>query len=259
MRALILAAGVGRRLSLASDGQQPKALLEFAGKSLLQRHIEILAACGVSDVTLVVGHQEAEIRGEVDRLGVTGRVSCATNPRYREGSMVSLATGAEVLRGGDGPVLLMDADVLYDERLMRRLVETRLDNAFLLDRAIEPGDEPVKLCIQGGAIVDFHKRPRVAHEWHGESVGFFRFSQAVAVELASRAEAYAAEGEGAALEYEEAIRDMVLADGGRFGFEEVSDLPWLEIDFAADVRRARDEVLPLLSDQEDAAGRAAAG
>ena len=257
MRALILAAGVGRRLSLASDGQRPKALLEFAGKSLLRRHLDILESCGVRDVTLVVGHQESEIRAELDRLGVAGSVSCTANPRYREGSMVSLATGAAVLKG-DAPVLLMDADVLYDERLMRRLVATRLENAFLLDRGIEPGDEPVKLCIQGGAIVDFHKRPRVAHEWHGESVGFFRFSPAVAAELAGRAEAYAA-GEGAALEYEEAIRDMVLADGARFGFEEVSDLPWLEIDFAADVRRARDEVLPLLADQAAEADRVAAG
>ena len=48
------------------------------------------------------------------------------------------------------------------------------------------------------------------------------------------------------LEYEEAIRDLILAAPDRFGAADVSDLPWTEIDFDADVARARTEILPLL-------------
>jgi len=49
------------------------------------------------------------------------------------------------------------------------------------------------------------------------------------------------------LEYEEAIRDIILAHKGRdFGFEDVSDLPWIEIDFPEDVERAEAMVLPNL-------------
>lgn len=258
MKALILAAGIGRRLTTASGPHEPKALLEFAGKSLLQRHLEILSACGVEDVTLVLGYRAEVIGEELHRIGRADRVKCVHNPRFSEGSLVSLWAGRGVLTGG-GPVLLMDADVLYDERLMRRLVETRLSDCFLLDRAIEPGDEPVKLCIRDGRIVDFHKRPRIAHDWHGESVGFFRFSRRAAAELARRVSRYVAAGRGE-LEYEEAIRDMVVeSPAERFGFEEVSDLPWTEIDFAEDVRRARAEILPLLVDQGPWEVTAAAG
>jgi choline kinase len=129
---------------------------------------------------------------------------------------------------------------------MVRLLDSRHENVFLLDREIEPGEEPVKLCIDDGRIVDFHKRPQVEHEWHGESVGFFRFSPAVAAELADRVEGYVDAGR-TDLEYEEAIRDMILAHKGRdFGFEDITGLPWIEIDFPEDAQRAEAAVLPNL-------------
>jgi choline kinase len=167
------------------------------------------------------------------------------NPSFRDGSIVSLWHGRDVLRSGM-PILLMDADVLYDRRLAMRLLDSPHENVFLLDRAIEAGEEPVKLCIDNGRIVDFHKRPQIGHQWHGESVGFFRFSPSIAAELADRVEGYVNAGR-THLEYEEPIRDMVLAHGGRdFGFEDISDLPWIEIDFPEDVQRAETAVLPNL-------------
>jgi choline kinase len=72
--------------------------------------------------------------------------------------------------------------------------------------------------------------------WHSGSK--VRLSPAVAAELARRADAYIVEGQ-VGLEYEEPVRDMVLAAAdGAFGFAEVTGLPWIEIDFPADVRRA---------------------
>ncbi len=199
-RALILAAGVGRRLTAGhqdgghqdgghQDGEHPaKVLLRFEGLSLLARHLAILRSCGVRDITLVLGYDEDRVRAELDALdGPLPLV--VTNPDFRAGSIVSLHAGRDVLRSGT-PILLMDADVLYDARLMLRLLRSGAASCLLLDRDIEPGDEPVKLCVSGGRIVDFHKRPRVAHEWHGESVGFFRFAPDAAAELAHRAKTY---------------------------------------------------------------------
>jgi choline kinase len=245
-RALILAAGVGRRLgdSQCPGQHRPKALLRFAGRSLLVRHLDILHACGVPDVTLVVGYGEADMRAELTSLG-SRLPRVVVNPDFRRGSVVSLHAGREVLRGG-APVILMDADVLYDIRLMARLLDSAKPNCLLLDRDIEPGDEPVKLCIAAGRIVDFHKRPRLPHDWYGESVGFFRFAPDAAAELAERAEAYVTSGRGD-MEYEEPIRDMILASPpDRFGFEDISGLPWTEIDFPEDVAKAQ-ALLPKLA------------
>lgn len=248
--AVILAAGVGRRLGNAAD-DRPKVLLEFGGRTLLERHLEALRACGVEEVSITVGHRRELIEAEVARLGQSDRVRFVHNPRYREGSLVSLWTQAARLRAADGgPLLLMDGDVLYDRRLIARLLAAPGENVLLVDRDIEPGEEPVKVCFRGDCIVDFAKRPVHAHDWHGESVGFFRFSPAMAAALADRCAAYVEEGR-TALEYEEAIRDLILAAPDRFSATEVTDLPWIEIDFEADVARARSEILPLL--ERDAA------
>ena len=262
-RVLILAAGQGRRLGASAP---PKVLLEFHGSSLLTRHIRILDACGLRDITAVVGYRAEELRAEivhlcglretacpgpdpgsvrgVNRVGAV-RVNLVENPSFRNGSIVSLWKARAVLRSA-APVILMDADVLYDSRLIIRLLDSPHESCFLLDRSIEPGEEPVKLCVDRGRIVDFHKRPQIEHQWHGESVGFFRFSPAIATELADRVEEYIADGR-THVEYEEPIRDLLLArDGAGFGYEDISGLPWIEIDFPADVARARRVVVPQL-------------
>ena len=50
---------------------------------------------------------------------------------------------------------MMDGDVLYDRRLMAELVNCPHANALLFDQNIEPGEEPVKICLSGDTIVDF--------------------------------------------------------------------------------------------------------
>jgi len=240
--AIILAAGVGRRLGAAGD--RPKVLLEFGGRTLLARHLEALRAHGVEDISVTVGHRRELIESELSRLGWRGRLELVENHRYREGSLVSLWAQSARLRARR-PVLLLDGDVLYDERMIGSLLRAPCENALLVDRGIEPGDEPVKVCFRGGTIVDFRKRPERACDWHGESVGFFRFSAAMSAALADRCAAYVAAGR-TELEYEEAIRDLILAEPDRFGAADVSALPWIEIDFQGDVLRARREVLPQL-------------
>ena len=105
----------------------------------------------------------------------------------------------------------------------------------------------MKLCVAGDRIVDFHKRPRNAFDWCGESVGFFWLEGETAAAIARRAEAIAGDG-GRRLEYEDAIREVMLdPTQARFGFRDITGLPWIEIDCPEDVVRAREFVLPALA------------
>lgn len=234
---VLLAAGVGRRLSDSHDG--PKVMLSFGGRPLIERHLDALGRNGVRDIAVTVGH-----RAEVLRQVLAGRAATIDNPDYRRGSLISLWVQRDRLRAGR-PVLLMDGDVLYDSRMIERLLATPGDAVLLVDRELEPGDEPVKVCFRDGVMVDFRKKPEHAYDWHGESVGFFRFSPAMAEALADRLDAYMAAGRGD-VEYEEAIRDLILADPSRFAYADVTDLPWTEIDFPEDVVKAQTVILPQL-------------
>lgn len=236
--AILLAAGVGRRLGETHDG--PKVLLDFDGRSLLDRHLAALTAVGVEDLVVTVGHEAETLRHAIgDRAGTM------LNADYRQGSLVSLWVQRDRLRAGR-PVLLMDGDVLYDTRMLARLVAAPGEAVLLVDRELEPGDEPVKVCFRGETMVDFRKRPEHAHDWHGESVGFFKFGAAMAAELADACDRYVAAGR-TDIEYEEAIRDLMLAEPDAFTYVDVTDLPWTEIDFPEDVAKARDAILPHLA------------
>ena len=85
MKALMLAAGLARRLYGDENDNLPKALLSFEGESLLQRHIEILTACDVEELFLVVGHRSDELLAEAQRIAPDGYVKSVFNPHYREG------------------------------------------------------------------------------------------------------------------------------------------------------------------------------
>jgi len=84
--AILLAAGVGRRLQQAG----PKILAPVGERSLLERHLQSLAAAGISDIALTIGHQGEAIRRAVAKAGLSDRVRFIENEHYREGSLISL-------------------------------------------------------------------------------------------------------------------------------------------------------------------------
>src|SRR3981189_2622322 len=157
MRAIILAAGCGLRLQQSDDRQMPKCLLQFGGMSLLERHLRLLRNAGADDIVLALGYRHERVEAELDRLRWQQRPEIVLNPRFELGSMLTVHTVADAMpRGGD--VLLMDAGVLYDERIASALVAgPQSVNRVLIDRDFEAGDEPVKLCVSGGVPIELRK------------------------------------------------------------------------------------------------------
>ena len=247
MRAIILAAGRGVRLQLPEDSQLPKCLLRFGGMTLLERHLRMLKNAGVEDVVLALGFRHELVEAELDRLAWMPRPQVVLNMNFELGSVLTVHTvAAAMTRGGD--VLLMDADVLYDERILRTLVAgSNPVNRLLIDREFEAGDEPVKLCVQGGVPIELRKQLAVDLKFDtiGESVGFFRFDQAGATRLAALVAGYADSGR-AHMPHEEAVRDLIRERSLVIEVADVTGSPWIEIDFPIDVIRATEEVLPQL-------------
>ena len=247
MRAIILAAGRGLRLQQADDRQLPKCLLQFGGMSLLERHLRMLKNAGVDDIVLALGYRHERVEAELDRLRWQPRPEIVLNSRYELGSVLTVHTIADALtRGGD--VLLMDADVLYDQRIAAALVTGRGPvNRVLIDRDFEAGDAPVKLCVSDGVPIELRKQvaPDLKYDTIGESVGFFRFDPAGARRLAALVAGYV-ERDCAHMPHEEAVRDLLRERSQIFEVADVTGAPWIEIDFPTDVVRAAHEVLPQL-------------
>ncbi|MBF0095022.1 MAG: phosphocholine cytidylyltransferase family protein [Alphaproteobacteria bacterium] len=244
MKAIMLAAGLGSRLYGNDDVHPHKALLKFGGKSLIQRHVETLLALGVEGLTLVVGYRAEAIIGEIEAIGAGGFVRFIHNPDFRRGSNLSLWCAREVL-AGESDVLFMDADVLYHPDLIARLIRSPHPTCFLLDRDFEAGDEPVKLCMRDGHPVEFRKVVGdIRCDFMGEWPGFLKVTPRSGGLVVAALQRMVDEGR---LDepYEEAVREVLLsAPPGTFGVEDITGIPWIEIDFRTDVERAERDVLP---------------
>ncbi|MBI4610493.1 MAG: phosphocholine cytidylyltransferase family protein [Candidatus Rokubacteria bacterium] len=238
MKAVILAAGVGQRLAPLTDGR-PKCLLPVGGRSLLERMLDALEAVGFREALVVVGHCKEQIRERVaSRAGTLG-VRCVENPDYTKGSILSLWSALEALRGD---LLILDADVLFPVELLRRLIHAPAPSALLLDRAFTETGEEVKLYARGPRVVAMGKKiTPPPHDVVGEGVGFFKCAGSHRETLqACVEEVRRAAGDG--IEYEDALDQLLRRV--EVGWADVTGLAWTEVDFPEDLRRAEREVLP---------------
>lgn len=234
MRAVILAAGLGRRLGRPL----PKCLLEVRGQTLLERHLAALGACGVRAATIVVGFEQARIRRHPAVARWEGRVEFCENPDFARGNILSLRHG---LRDAGGPLLVMDADVLYPPALLARLAASPAEMAFLVDARARPTGEEMMVGVRDGRAVAIGRRIGHGFERTGETVGFTRLGARAVPLVRLAADGIAADGRLDA-DYEEAFA-RVLPEVEAAAVD-ASDLPWTEIDFEEDLARAEREVLP---------------
>jgi choline kinase len=229
MRAILLAAGRGRRLGSA----EPKCLISIDDRTLLERHLANMAEAGITALTLVVGFEKERILAALEHLPRTLPVEIVENPRFVHGSIVSLQVAGERLLEG---AVWMDADVLYPAALLRRLVASPHENAVLLDGRSEESGEEMMVAIQGGRAVKIARRVGPSWDFAGESVGFTKVGASGGRVMKRLLDEEVAAGR---LDQEyEAAMDRAFAEIP-FGHERVDDFAWTEIDFEEDVVKAR--------------------
>ena len=241
MTAIILAAGVGKRLLDASGGK-PKCLIRIGGRSLLERLLQQLAAAGVAEAVVVVGFGAEVVRAEIGAGPGGIRARFVDNPRFREGAILSLWSAEAALCG---PVLVMDADVLCGQTMIDRLVHTARDNCFLLDASSDNTGEEQMLLVRGERVLNIVRGGAPGYDLMGESIGFLKLSGAAAGLLRQLLAAKIGAGH-TGIEHEEVYPDLLTRVP--VGFERVDGLPWTEIDFPDDVTRAEREILPRLDE-----------
>lgn len=238
MQALILAAGVGRRLDPLTRSV-PKCLLEFGTSTLLERSLSILSSLAVKDVIVVTGHLESKVRERTGSRVSGTNIEYVYNPDFRSGgSGQSLLIALGGLRE---ECVVMDSDLLYDRRILEKLIGADHGNCLAVDSNLVDTGEEVKVVGQGGVVYDIGKE--VWDRWRcvGEYVGMFRLTPEGVSVLRDELQNLKCDGTVKA-EYEEGLRSMVKKH--RVYYITTDGLPWIEIDFAEDLEAARTRIFP---------------
>jgi choline kinase len=248
MKAIILAAGIGRRFREVTD-HLPKCLISLGDKTLLERALSGLSRAGVKEAVIVVGYRQEMVVQKIGQACEGVRVRYIVNEAYHKGAILSLWSAREEF---DNNILIMDADVLFPVAMISRLVHSPRPNCFLLDgRAKNTGEEQM-LLTRGGRVLNIVRGGSGDFDVIGESVGFLKVCQQDALQLRLSLEDLVAQGKDS-IEHEEAF--PLFLRRCEVGFEQVDDLPWIEIDFPEDLQRAESEILPRIEAMDKAVTR----
>ena len=234
MRGVILAAGRGARLN-GGSGDMPKCLVTIGGETMLARNVRTLREAGIDDVVVVVGCAAETVRRSIPD------VRFVENPQFAQtNSLYSLWLARTLLLDG---FVVMNCDVLVHPQLVVDLLTARHEDALLLayhDDITQYGDEEMKVRVRRGRVIDISKTmdPDAAD---GENLGVVKFGAEGAGILVSEMDKIVLAGELKAWvprAFKEFSTRRALHVIGTRG------LPWIEIDFPEDYRRAVEVVLP---------------
>ncbi len=240
-RAIILAAGVGRRLRAALAADTPKCLVDMGGRSLLALQLAQLRAVGVDDVLVVVGHRSELVRHEAETVaGTDMRVRFIDNPKHATtNTLVSFALTASWM---DRAFFGLNGDVVFSQRLLGLIRSTSSPVALAVE-AKACGEEEVKVVIDHRQRVSTLGKALAPKACAGEFVGVAHFDAVGAAAFGTALTEGLTAPDAETAYFEAAIEPLCP----RLDVHAVllpPDEPVIEIDFPQDLIRARADILP---------------
>lgn len=233
--AVILTDGIGSRLSPLTDNSA-ESLLSVGGSVILERMIRNCLSCGMSQFVLVLGHRANEIKQFVDKAFRGIRVTYVINDRYRDtnsGYSLMLASSAV----GTAEFIKFDADVVFDTKILRALVDSNLPNVLCVDRHIAlpdekfmvEADDQLRVCEIGKSVDP--------ENVVGESIGIEKISAAAASLLFAELKEMM-ENPFHMHEHYEAAYARLVAKGVPFHLMDITAMKWTGIDTVEDFAAA---------------------
>jgi len=247
MKAIILSAGQGSRLGHLVD-DRPKCLIDFNGRTLLDRQLDTLEANGVPEAVVVTGFHDELVNEAIASRSGGPKVRTVFNPFYKVADNTgSLFMAREELAGD---CLVWNGDTLVSRSLMARVVgNDRSGICVTIDRKNSYDDDDMKVVEDGGRLKAIGKR--LSEGVNAESIGLLAFRSGGAEQFREAIERAMRTPEGTTIWYLRVINHIAQsADVWTLGIEGEE---WGEVDFPPDVERARE-----LTAGWDAADEAAA-
>ena len=246
MKAIILSAGQGSRLGHLVDNQ-PKCLIDFNGRTLLDRQLDTLEANGVHEAVVVTGFHDELVNDAIARRTGGPKVRTVFNPFYKVADNTgSLFMAREELTGD---CLVWNGDTLVSRSLMARVVgNDRAGISVTIDRK-ESYDDDMKVVEESGRLKAIGKR--LSEGVNAESIGLLAFRSGGAEQFREAIERAMRTPEGTTIWYLRVINK--IAHDADIWTLNIEGEEWGEVDFPPDVERARE-----LTAGWDAAEKAAA-
>ena len=174
-KALIIAAGLGSRLKKHTENL-PKCMLDFGGKTLLQRQLDSYKKCGIKDISLIRGYKK-------EKINYKG-IKYFENTDYKNNNILNSIFYAEKVINGN--IIISYSDILFNSSVVERTLETDHDISVVVDidwrgyyvgRKDHPISEAENVIFNSNNEVEkIGKINTGKEEVHGEFIGMIKLS-----------------------------------------------------------------------------------
>ncbi len=174
-KALIIAAGLGSRLKKHTENL-PKCMLDFGGKTLLQRQLESYKQNGIKDISLVRGYKKEKINYK--------DIKYFENKDYKNNNILNSIFYAEKVINGN--IIISYSDILFDKSVVERTLKSDHDISVVVDidwrgyyvgRKDHPISEAENVIFNSNNEVEKIGKINTGNqEVHGEFIGMIKLS-----------------------------------------------------------------------------------
>jgi histidinol-phosphate/aromatic aminotransferase/cobyric acid decarboxylase-like protein/choline kinase len=236
MQAIILAAGMGRRLGEYTK-ENTKCMLPVNGVRLIDRMLNQLANLNLNRVIIVVGYKGQNVIDAVgNRYDGRLKIEWANNPIYdKTNNIYSLGLVKDKMLEDD--TLLIESDLIVDSKIFDLIIEDKFPNLALVAK-YEPWMDGTMVCIDSeNNIVNFVPKQAFTYEdtkFYYKTVNIYKFSKEFATHsYVPFLEAYV-KALGNNEYYEQVLRVITLINNAELKAKPIEELPWYEIDDVQD-------------------------
>ena len=236
MQAIILAAGMGRRLGELT-GDNTKCMLEVNNVKLIDRTLECLANYHLSRIVLVVGYKGENVKHYVGNNYKGIDIVYVENPIYdKTNNIYSLYLAKDYLLEED--TILLESDLIYEPAVIERIIENDYPNLALVDKYESWMDGTVVTLNAENKISNFISKRDFNYmdiDKYYKTVNIYKFSKEFsATHYVPFLEAYSlALGNNAY--YEQVLRVITLLDDSPLKALPLNGEKWYEIDDIQDL------------------------
>ena len=177
MKAVILAAGLGKRMKPLTD-KVPKALVEMNGKPLVCHVLESLEKGGVKEALIVIGYGGEKVKKRL------GRKFGSIKLRYVK-QAVPMGTAHAVLQAKGrfkGKFLVASADVIFEKGMWKKLWEKKGFGAVVALRNEKKPERFGVALVKGKKLLQIVEKPK-KRLGNLVNAGAYCFSQTIFKEL----------------------------------------------------------------------------
>lgn len=230
MKVLIMAAGVGSRISRYLHGQ-PKCCVDINGEPLISYTMKLLNKRGVNNIAIVTGYQERYILQALEGF----QYARYYNPFFRVANSVSSVWFARDFLKGDEDVVIMNGDVFMEESLLDIVLEEKRSPVMFSDSSrIEDAD--YRFNWEGGILKKYGKELS-DEETTGEYVGIGKLKGSD-IEIFRQQVIDAVEAEDYNCWWEDIIY-RTINKGKTVLVHDVAGQFWAEVDYIEDYERIK--------------------